>query len=112
MLTGGEGNDLLLGGSGNDTYVFNPGDGADRIEDAQGVDTIHIGGTLTAADLQTSRNGNDMILTIGSAGDSITIANWFVQTGGARQIEFGNGDIQEISLLADSFANHFIINQY
>ncbi|HUW25975.1 MAG TPA: putative Ig domain-containing protein [Gallionella sp.] len=99
VLNGGAGNDVLRGGRGNDTYEFYLGDGADHIEDTQGLDTIYLGDELTVADLQVSRVGNDLVLTIGDEGDSITIANWSIQTEGVKQIEFSNGDIKDIFML-------------
>ena len=85
ILVGGPGDDLLDGRSGADTYIFNPGDGADTIYDdgysrsVNGVrsefDKIIIHG-YTPAEVVLSRvedSNDDLILTLGSSGDSITI---------------------------------------
>ncbi|MHB8149271.1 MAG: VCBS domain-containing protein [Desulfobulbia bacterium] len=81
LLTGGIGNDTLNGGEGDDVYVFNPGDGADTINnlDTGGVDTVAFGAGIVLADLNlATKVGDDLILTIGSDGDQLTFTNWFV----------------------------------
>ncbi|HEY6093367.1 MAG TPA: VCBS domain-containing protein [Gallionellaceae bacterium] len=90
-LIGGTGNDTLNGGSGDDRYVFNSGDGVDAIVDAQGADTLYIGGNLVEANLEGAREGDDMIVKVIGSSDSITLRNWFAQTEGVNRIEFSNG---------------------
>lgn len=59
-LVSGGGDDYMLGGNGNDTYVFAPGFGvSSKVQSYniyenpdEGLDTIHIGGGLTADDLK------------------------------------------------------------
>ncbi|OQX11774.1 MAG: hypothetical protein BWK76_18660, partial [Desulfobulbaceae bacterium A2] len=80
ILIGGPGNDTLTGGSGNDTYVFNVGDGADTIThgDSAGVDTVSFGPGIGLQDiLQATRTEYDLRLTIGDAGDQLTLSSWF-----------------------------------
>ncbi|OFZ68762.1 MAG: hypothetical protein A2V79_10845 [Betaproteobacteria bacterium RBG_16_56_24] len=90
-LTGGQGDDTLLGGAGNDRYVFNPGDGSDTIVDTLGSDTLYIGGNLTESSLEGMRDGDNMIVKVLGATDSIMLARWFVQGEGVNTIEFGDG---------------------
>ncbi len=88
MLVGGLGDDILFGGVGDDLYVFRPGDGADVINDWQGSDTLYMGGDLTVADIEASRAGDDLVLSVSYTSDSITVSNWFAQSEGLGRIEF------------------------
>jgi VCBS repeat-containing protein len=90
-LAGGAGSDVLAGGAGNDTYVFQRGDGADRVIDAQGSDVLRIGGGLTAADLEATRSGDDLVISVTGSGDSITLVGWLAQEQGVGTIVFDNG---------------------
>ncbi len=96
-LYGGDGNDTLIangggddlyGGAGNDRYVFRLGDGNVRVTDNQGSDTVFIGNDLTQNDLATSRVGNDLVLSVIGAQDSITLVDWYAQAEGVSRIEF------------------------
>ena len=93
LLAGGAGNDVLLGGAGDDTYLFGIGDGADRIIDAEGNGTLVIGSGLTAADLEASQSGTDLVLTIRASGDSVTLVNWLGQAEGVGRIVFDDGSV-------------------
>ena len=88
-LHGGTGTDTLCGGSGNDTYVFELGDGQDTIDenkaDSNG-DKISFGLGILPDDVKVTRDGNDMVLLIGTKGDSLRIVNQFTST--LYQIEF------------------------
>lgn len=78
VLTGGPGADTLSGGPDSDTYIFNPGDGADQIEEKGSFsqDVLRLTGTLPD-DVQLQRTGNaggDLVLTFsGRPEDSVTI---------------------------------------
>ncbi|TKB23235.1 DUF2974 domain-containing protein [Desulfopila sp. IMCC35006] len=82
VLVGGLGNDRLSGGFGDDIYVFNIGDGQDRIDnrDVNGTnDTIAFGAGITLNSInKASKYFDDLILSIGTAGDQITISSWFM----------------------------------
>ena len=93
LLAGGAGSDVLLGGAGDDTYLFGIGDGADRIIDAEGNGTLVIGNGLTAADLEASQLGTDLVLTIRASGDSVTLVNWLGQAEGVGRIVFDDGNV-------------------
>ncbi|WP_310599361.1 calcium-binding protein, partial [Desulfobulbus sp.] len=82
VLAGGAGNDYLEGGAGNDIYVFNPGDGADIIDNSgrewlDTGDTVSFGADIALADFVRVRSGDDLILKIGGNGDQLTMRNWF-----------------------------------
>ena len=87
-LIGLQGDDNLSGGLGDDVYRFAAGDGQDRIQDAgDGADQIEVSG-YTIADAQfthNGRNGVDLIIDLGAAGDQIRVINGL--TGTADRIE-------------------------
>lgn len=88
VLIGGNGNDTLIGGEGDDRYVFRLGEGADRIDDTLGINTLCIGSDLTVADLEAFGVGNDVVISIVGTNDSITLVNWLAQSEGVNRIEF------------------------
>ncbi|WP_253907243.1 hypothetical protein [Herbaspirillum rubrisubalbicans] len=73
VITGGQGNDTLIGQAGDDTYVFNAGDGHDTISDSDGHDVIRFGAGIRASDIQITRSGSVMTLSL-NANDSIALA--------------------------------------
>ncbi|MEM0929729.1 MAG: calcium-binding protein, partial [Pseudomonadota bacterium] len=85
VFQGREGNDLLMGGDDADLYVFDAGDGADTIREQQtnpllmAADMVIFGDDIAPEDLVLSRGSdlNDLLITIGANGDSITIDNQF-----------------------------------
>jgi len=85
-LAGREGNDRLLGGLGNDIYVFGAGWGDDTIADAGGaLDVLHLQDGIAPGSTSFGRDGDDLLLDFGTAGDSVRMVDWF--SDGAR-IEF------------------------
>ena len=88
-LIGGKGDDFLSGGNGNDTYVFNLGDGHDTIADQETnilggeSDTLQFGPGISVSDVVFTRDGDDLIATIASTGDSVRIQGQydFTETG-------------------------------
>ncbi len=94
-ITGGRGDDILLGGIGNDRYIFQPGDGNDRIVDNLGNNSLVFGDGLTASDLEAVRQGDDLVLHIQGAQDSITLADWFQQSDmdGVNNATFDDGTL-------------------
>ncbi|WP_294474607.1 calcium-binding protein, partial [uncultured Ruminococcus sp.] len=80
-LDGGKGNDILYGGYGNDTYIFKKGYGNDVInEDNKGstADRVVFGEGITANDLNISRDGDDLVLSIKGTDDSLRIVNQYL----------------------------------
>ena len=98
-LTGGAGNDFLQGGNGNDTYHFGLGDGQDTIYDfgsssTSEVDTLALATGIAPGDVTLTRasNGQDVLLTIASSTDSISLTSQInLNYGGVDQISFANG---------------------
>ncbi len=83
-LNGGKGNDTLHGSGGSDTYLYNLGDGADTIYETTAynvadtaVDRIVLDAGIAPADVTMGRSGNDLLLKFATAGDQITLKNWY-----------------------------------
>ncbi|MGA3845009.1 beta strand repeat-containing protein [Ralstonia nicotianae] len=87
-ITGGTGDDQIRLGYYGATLHFNRGDGHDTVSSAANANnkTIVFGPGISAADLSATRLGNDMVLSIGSNGDAITVTNWF-QLDGSKRID-------------------------
>ena len=78
-LAGGAGDDLLYGGGsgGADHYRFSLGDGHDVISDSGGSDSLSFSSPITASDVLSARNANDLVLTISDTDESVTLKNYF-----------------------------------
>jgi Ca2+-binding RTX toxin-like protein len=96
-FSGGLGNDYFSSGAGSDAYVYSLGDGNDYINDESGSTTDNDVLRLTdlnASDLTFSRVGLNLVATVNSSGQTITVdehfysdtANW-----GIEKIEFADG---------------------
>ncbi len=111
-ITGSKGNDTLYGGYGNDTYIFNLGDGQDIINEENSrsnADRVVFGEGITQNDVKITRDGNDMILTVGDNGDSIRIARQFTITyAQIESFEFADGTISHIDLSTSEFVNDYV----
>jgi Ca2+-binding RTX toxin-like protein len=85
-IEGLKGDDLLRGGNSGDTYYYTLGDGHDTIQDVMtnpaliGHDVLYLLGGITPEDVQFTRNAdsNDVTLSFGTAGDSITLKDQFL----------------------------------
>ncbi|PPK76523.1 Ca2+-binding RTX toxin-like protein [Methylobacter tundripaludum] len=98
ILDGRAGNDTLQGEAGNDTYLFNLGDGQDNIYDydsaAGNVDTVRFGAGIAASDINFSRIGKDLVLSVNGTADQLTIQRW--RDGDAwriERVEFADGTV-------------------
>jgi Ca2+-binding RTX toxin-like protein len=76
------GDDILSGGDSADTYVFGTGAGHDRIrENVTNVlygdgDIVEFDATVAPADVNVSRDGNDLVLTL-TSGDTLRVEGEF-----------------------------------
>ena len=79
-LNGGGGNDVLIGGEGNDTYIFGKGSGQVTINSydisENRFDRILLEPSVLVSEVQLSRTGNDLVLTINGTSDILTIQNY------------------------------------
>ena len=78
-ITGLAGNDTLNGGSGNDTYLFNLGDGIDTVHDMSTPtegNSIRFGAGITLGDLTLVENANTLMITYGTGGDAVHLAEF------------------------------------
>lgn len=101
-LTGGAGNDTLEGLNGSDTYQFNLGDGADVIQESwtnhnlSEDDRLVFGPGILPSDIQLSRQGNDLILSVAGTSDSVRVTNHFTyeawySSNDVEHFDFANG---------------------
>jgi trimeric autotransporter adhesin len=102
VLDGGVGNDTVYGYGGDDIYLFGRGSGMDTINDFDatgGTDTILLGEGILPSDVSLSRNVYDVVLSISESTDSITIANWFDETGlyKVERMQFADGTVWDSS---------------
>ena len=90
FITGGLGNDVIYGGVGSDTYQFWRGDGQDTITDhdaaAGNRDVLRLM-DVPPADVTLARNGDDLLVNIGSTGDSVTLKNWWLASDASYRVE-------------------------
>ena len=100
ILYGGTGDDYLEGGVGADTYYFEAGDGNDTIYNYDtvnhGEDRIIFGKGIRPEDITIRREGKHMVLLNSATGDSITIKNAYVSSGGTcyiEHMEFADGTV-------------------
>ncbi|WP_457278532.1 calcium-binding protein, partial [Polaromonas sp. P5_D5] len=109
VFDGQAGDDALYGGEGNDVYLYSRGDGSDTIidydETAGNLDTLRFDGTVLAGDVTTSRDQQNLYLSIQGTTDRITLANWFLED--ARKVErvqFADGTVWDQQALAATSA--------
>jgi Ca2+-binding RTX toxin-like protein len=86
VLQGGLGNDILEGGDDADLYVINAGEGVDIIRDVQSTvllrsaDVVVFGDDIAPQDIAFARmgaGGDDLLITIGTGGQSLLIEGQF-----------------------------------
>lgn len=115
VLTGGVGDDTLVGGSGMETFVFNAGDGHDTIIDSVKAvrDIIRFGADVMADSIQIVRQGEDLVVAYGSAGDSVRIRNFRPDGAAGEQViehlYFSGGDsmVFDADDLGNSALEHY-----
>ncbi|MFN4264433.1 MAG: putative Ig domain-containing protein [Aquabacterium sp.] len=124
IIDGGAGNDLLIGNTswrvvwdngavryersldsvagpnGNDTYLFGRGDGQDTLIDGDytdgNIDVLRFKDGVTVEDVQLSRQGSDLTLSIRNTPDQITIKKYF-EPSSARNSDWGSYLIEKIA---------------
>ncbi|MES9991035.1 MAG: calcium-binding protein [Candidatus Thiodiazotropha sp.] len=78
--------DILNGGAGNDTYLFGAGDGDTTIQNHDtGTgrrDVLQFVDAIQPGDIQVSRSNYDLLLTLQSSGEVITVTGYFLEENG------------------------------
>lgn len=101
LLVGGGGDDLLAGGAGADVYELRRGMGRDVVvEDATGVNSLLVDASLELADLRVARSGNDLLLTVGSNEDSLTLRDHFSSNANWRLVSANGAAVSLQDFLA------------
>ena len=85
VMDGGAGNDTLRGGGDGDVYIYDVGYGNDLVKDTQddvliaNPDYVAFGANVSIDDVTFTRSGgsNDLIVTIVSTGETLTIEGQF-----------------------------------
>jgi Ca2+-binding RTX toxin-like protein len=96
VLTGGGGNDYLDGGSGSDIYRFGLNGGHDTIHETSGatqdIDAIAFAPGINPSDVTVTSNGLDVVFTLNSTQDSVTVSNFFqVGANTLERVTFADG---------------------
>ncbi|MGH7231144.1 MAG: calcium-binding protein, partial [Nitrospiraceae bacterium] len=102
VLDGGAGNDQLNGGTGDDAYVFGRGSGQDRLVDIGGTgDVIQLASEVTPGDVQVTKSGRDVVLTIAGTNDQLTLAQFFLNPIlQVDEVRFADGTVWDAATLA------------
>ena len=101
-LDGGTGDDNLEGGWGEDIYEFGRGGGKDVIFDIGGEDTLRFGEGIAAGGITLTRDGYDLVLGAGGAGDRVTVMNFGADQGDRiERVEFADGTIWDAGYLQE-----------
>ena len=93
VMEGGLGDDAITGSGQGDSYRFNRGDGSDTITEREtssgflGNDVLLFGPDLAPDDVHAARSlvpgsTNDLLLSVGTGADQITVKGWFASTPG------------------------------
>lgn len=110
VLDGGAGNDRMEGYSGSDTYVFDRGYGHDVVLDKGTIlgggedDAIAFGSGVAPSDLVLERQGDNLLVRLRNAPDTLLIENMFYQAFEWYRIErftFADGTTWSFSEIQD-----------
>ncbi|MGB3165783.1 MAG: calcium-binding protein, partial [Alteraurantiacibacter sp.] len=93
ILVGGAGDDTLRGGPGDDTYRVDAADsGHDRIEDADGINTILVGIGQSVDTASVIRDDDTLSLILGNFDSRVDIAVGAASASGFR-VQFADGTV-------------------
>lgn len=104
-LHGGMGNDFLDGGAGSDEYHFARGWGQDAINNydtgSDKTDAIVFAEGITTEDIQVTRQGDHLLLSLADSTDRITVNDYFKNDGTSgyklEEVRFANGTVWDIA---------------
>ncbi|MDX8348616.1 Ig-like domain-containing protein [Cognatiyoonia sp. IB215446] len=96
VLAGLEGDDTLLGLDGEDIYEYRLGDGNDTIRDDgtdwQEIDLVRMGPGILPEEVEVTRDGDNILLTITATGHTITLEDRLVDVlASADAVVFEDG---------------------
>ena len=106
-LDGQGGNDVEWGKGGGDTFVFNAGYGHLEINEADVAadpdNVLQLGAGITTDDVTVSADAaGDVILTIGTGGDEITLDGMLSSNAhGVQEVQFASGTIWDRAQILD-----------
>ncbi|MBD9425934.1 calcium-binding protein [Pseudomonas sp. PDM15] len=101
VLDGGAGNDSLSGDAGSDVYRFSRGWGQDTVSNNDSstgkVDAIEFAADIAPSDIQVTRSGDNLILSLVGSTDKVTVSNYFNSNGASNykleEIRFAGGTV-------------------
>jgi Ca2+-binding RTX toxin-like protein len=77
----GKVSDVITTGATANVIAINMGDGADTLNATTGAtNVLSLGGGIDTENLTFTKSGNNLVLSDGVAGDTITFANWYSAT--------------------------------
>ncbi|MEZ5926569.1 MAG: calcium-binding protein [Hyphomicrobiaceae bacterium] len=110
VIDGGAGNDRMEGYNGSDTYIFDRGSGTDTILDKGTIlgggedDRVAFGPGIAMADVILERQGDNLLVRVAGATDTLLIENMFYQAFEWYRIErftFADGTEWSFSEIQD-----------
>ncbi|MBL6664523.1 MAG: M10 family metallopeptidase C-terminal domain-containing protein [Rickettsiales bacterium] len=89
-FTGRSGDDSLSGGLGSDIYIYDFNGGIDIVTESGGdVDSLHFSTSISSADLNYSRNGDNLEIQVGSdSSNKVILTNQYLSEGKIEKISF------------------------
>lgn len=107
-LEGNAGIDYLRGHSGHDVYLWSKGSGNDQIDEQtsteSGTDRIELSGANPAGVAVSRSSSDDLILTITSSGETLTVIDGFLEAYPHKWVEsviFTNGTAWSLDQMRD-----------
>ncbi|MBR1190231.1 calcium-binding protein [Bradyrhizobium sp. AUGA SZCCT0160] len=96
VIHGGQGDDVIQLSAGNDTIFYGKGDGYDIVSDLSNSPTEHgrlVLTDLNASDIELSRAGSHLFVTVKSTGEYVDFTNFFYSGDwNIDEIKFANGE--------------------
>lgn len=93
VIVGNGGDDILEGGFGRDSYIYREGDGNDVIIADNNSNDRLIFDDLTPRDINVSKTDYDIVITVESTNETITIKDYLAGYVSQMIVEFSDGTI-------------------
>jgi len=104
LLTGNGGNDDLHGETGTDSYRLSQGSGADQVFEVEGETSVIEVTNYDLSRLTGTQVGNDLLLGVTGAGDSMTLKNFYTMNHDWQVKDQSSATRGLTGLLADNVA--------